>query len=59
MAREDWVYLNFEKSLMDTVDKVVESNLKHGAKKYHDRKDFTIKAIQKLLDSELKEVCSC
>jgi metal-responsive CopG/Arc/MetJ family transcriptional regulator len=56
MARSDWTYLNLDKPLMEEVDKVVESVLIHGSRKYVDRKDFVIKAIQSQLQKEMPEV---
>ena len=55
MVRNDWVYLNFSKTLMKAVDNVVKTVQPYGSPKYADRKDFATKAIQQLLDEELKE----
>lgn len=54
MARSDWLYVNLEKSLVQTVDEAVESIISHGSQKYIDRKHFVTVAIRALLDKEKK-----
>lgn len=58
MARENWVYLNLDKPLIERVDKVVTSIFEDGVTKYPDRKTFVIKAINQLLVKEEKKIIS-
>jgi len=52
MARQDHVYLNQDRKLIEVVDNCVSSILINGAQKYVDRKDFVTKAIQNQIENE-------
>ena len=52
MTREDFVYVNLDVKFVEIIDKLVDRILWHGEKKYRSRRDFIIKACQKLIDQE-------
>lgn len=52
MAREDWDYVNLDKTFMKVVEKAVKSIRVAGVQKYHDKKDFIVKATIAQLNAE-------
>ena len=55
MARQDHVYINLNKKLIEIIDNCVSNVFKNGAQKYVDRKDFVTKACQNQIDIEKRE----
>lgn len=55
MARQDHVYVNLNRKLIEIVDNCVTNIFKNGAQKYVDRKDFVTKAVQNQIDLEKEE----
>lgn len=52
MARQDHVYINLNRALIEIVDSCVASIFQNGARKYVDRKDFVTKAVQNQIELE-------
>lgn len=52
MARQDHVYINFDRKLIEIVDYCVSNIFFNGTQKYVDRKDFVTKAVQNQIESE-------
>ena len=50
MARQDHLYVNLPRTLLEEVDTCVSGFLKNGAQVYRNRKDFIIRSIQKQID---------
>lgn len=55
MARQDHVYVNLDRKLIEIVDNCVTNILKNGAQKYVDRKDFVTKAVQNQIELEKED----
>lgn len=53
LARENHVYINLDKKLIEIVEKCVASIFSNGASVYQSKKDFVTKAIQQQIDREL------
>ena len=52
MAREDFAYINFKRDLVEIVDCCVTNIFVHGERKYANRRDFAIKALQAQIESD-------
>lgn len=55
MARQDHVYVNLNRKLVELVDNCVTNIFKNGAQKYVNRKDFLTKAVQSQIELEKQE----
>lgn len=53
-ARQAHSYVSLPVKLAEVIDTIVSTVIYGGDKKYQDRKDFVIKSIQSLVDSETK-----
>lgn len=56
MARENWVYLNMDKPLIQKVDKLRSQIFQDGVLKYPDRRSFVTVAITQLIAKEEKKL---
>ena len=54
MARQDHLYVNLDKGLLEVVDSYVSVIFSNGAKVYANRKDFVTKSIQAQIEKEKK-----
>ena len=55
MARQDHLYVNLDRSLLEVVDSYVSVIFQNGAKVYVNRKDFVTKSILSQIEKENKK----